>query len=304
MTLFNLDAGLMASTRFDFNTALHQCAQGKNAALKRIYEHEASQMLAYGLSLLESPSEAEELVRETFILSWKNSLGFDASLGDGRAWIYSIFRYRAQARLRQRGSGGNTRHAPSLPSPNSGATAFLRSVIRLDSVSRQILLIAYLQGSGYHDIGQRLSLPANQARSRLRAAVGQLRDSISTLRGRSLSEQQLLIAEYTLGLLPSAEHQQIQSLLQHDDQAAQDALAWEYELLAFCDGLHPVRPSDQLLWRIQTALGHETTESSPSTLQRSADYLKKNSWNRPTTPPSFLNCCVRILHQASRFLTA
>ena len=169
----------MASNRFDFNTALHQCAQGNPAALQRIYEHEAPQMMAFGLSLLDSPSKAEELIRETLILSWKNAIGFDAALGNGRAWLYSIFRYRAQSRLQQQAQNTSDHaHSPSLPSANSGTTAFLRNVIRLDSSSRQIILIAYLQGYNYHQIAQRLAMTAAQARVLLRAAIGQLRSSV------------------------------------------------------------------------------------------------------------------------------
>ncbi|HLS42421.1 MAG TPA: anti-sigma factor [Paenalcaligenes sp.] len=253
----------MASIRFDFNTALHQCAQGHPAALQRIYEHEAAQMMAYGLSLLESPSEAEELIRETFILSWKNALGFDPYLGDGRAWLYSIFRYRAQARLLQHHAHRPARqHIPTLPAISANSSPFLRNVSRLDSASRQMLLMAYLQGDNYQHIAHRLGMTLNQARVRLRAALGQLRDTITGLNGQSMGEPQLLIAEYTLGLLSGTEHQQTQAQLQSNDQAAQDALAWEYQLLAFCDSLRSVKPSDQLLWRIQTALGHESTPSS------------------------------------------
>ena len=70
-------------------------------------------MMAFGLSLLDSPSKAEELIRETLILSWKNAIGFDAALGNGRAWLYSIFRYRAQSRLQQQDQNASDHaHSP------------------------------------------------------------------------------------------------------------------------------------------------------------------------------------------------
>ena len=161
-------------------------------------------------------------------------------------------------------------------------------MIRLDSSSRQIILIAYLQGYNYHQIAQRLAMTAAQARVRLRAAIGQLRSSVGDSTNQTTNEQQLLIAEYTLGLLSGTEHQQIQGLLQQDDQAARDALSWEYELLVFADGLRPVRPSDQLLWRIQTALGHETSQPTPTNQQPNSQVTSRTSENNTSFIPQLL----------------
>ena len=102
----------MALPRFDYAHALHQCAQGNATALQRLYEHESPRMLAHGFSVLNSRSEAEELVRETFILCWKNALGFDPQLGDGQAWVYSILRYRSQQRLKHRPPHRAPSHIP------------------------------------------------------------------------------------------------------------------------------------------------------------------------------------------------
>ena len=248
----------MALPRFDYAHALHQCAQGNATALQRLYEHESPRMLAHGFSVLNSRSEAEELVRETFILCWKNALGFDPQLGDGQAWVYSILRYRSQQRLKHRPPHRAPSHIPSNLSPNGEAPEFLRAVARLDASSQHALLMAYLQGSSYTEIGQRLDTSPSQVRLRLRAALGQLAQTISTWHGSILNEQQLLIAEYTLGLLQGNEQQNIQQLLQSNDQAAQESLRWEKELIQLNTTLLLDPPNEQLLWRIQTALGHET----------------------------------------------
>lgn len=261
----------MAPNRFDFTTALHQCAQGNQSALHRIYEHEAPQMMAYALTLLGSPSEAEELIRESFILSWKNAIGFDATLGDGRAWLYSIFRYRAQARLQHRSAHpDSTALVPTLPLATSATAPFLRSVMRLDTVSNSIVLMAYLQGHHYQQIAQRLSLPFNQVRLRARAALNVLHAAVAGWSSPNMGEQALQIAEYTLGLLSGTEQQQTRSLLQHHDHAAHDALLWELQLLTICDALRAVQPANQLLWRIQTALGHKSIDTPVHPTQGSA----------------------------------
>lgn len=80
-------------------------------------------------------------------------------------------------------------------------------------------------------------------------------------------QNDILLAEYTLGLLNSRETQQAHALLGQDDDAVATALDWEERLLALTDLLAPVDPSPLVLQRIQTSLGHDTTPP-PSTLYR------------------------------------
>lgn len=78
------------------------------------------------------------------------------------------------------------------------------------------------------------------------------------------SEQSLLIAEYTLGLLDLRETAQAHTLLGQDSQAVAAALEWENKLLELTDLLPAIDPSPLLLQRIQTALGHETVPAASS----------------------------------------
>jgi RNA polymerase sigma-70 factor (ECF subfamily) len=91
----------MALAPVDYDAALRACARGDENAFQRLYENEAPRMLALGLSMLGQRASAEELLRDTFTLIWKNADSFDEGSGTGRAWMYSILRYRALKRLRQ-----------------------------------------------------------------------------------------------------------------------------------------------------------------------------------------------------------
>jgi anti-sigma-K factor RskA len=125
----------------------------------------------------------------------------------------------------------------------------------LDQTSKQVLLMAYLQGKNYADIAHVENTPVSQLRRRTRLGIALLRKLLHG-QSTSLDEQQLQIAEYTLGLLSEVEQKSIQSLLQHDDQAAHDALSWEQDLIALCDLLPQQQPpSETLFVRIQEMLG-------------------------------------------------
>ncbi|KAA0911634.1 anti-sigma factor domain-containing protein [Pusillimonas sp. ANT_WB101] len=82
-----------------------------------------------------------------------------------------------------------------------------------------------------------------------------------------ISKHNVLIAEYTLGLLSSHDTARAHSLLSESDEAIALALDWEDSLLDLSDVLPPMDPSPLLLQRIQTTLGHDTTPA-PSSLYR------------------------------------
>lgn len=75
-------------------------------------------------------------------------------------------------------------------------------------------------------------------------------------------DREILIAEYTLGLLNSHETSQAQQLLGEDALAAAIALKWEKNFLDLVDLLPPVNPGPQSLQRLQATLGH-TAKSPP-----------------------------------------
>src|SRR5690606_22345608 len=77
--------------------------QGDERAFQQLYQHESPHMLALCTTMLAKPADAEEMVRDSFMLIWKNADSYDPAVGTARAWMYSIMRYRVLNRLRQSG---------------------------------------------------------------------------------------------------------------------------------------------------------------------------------------------------------
>lgn len=69
------------------------------------------------------------------------------------------------------------------------------------------------------------------------------------------ADKELLIAEYTLGLLDQQESSRAQALLSTEKEAAAAALQWEDRFLRLVDQLPPLEPSAQMLQHIQARLG-------------------------------------------------
>ncbi|ODN71782.1 ECF RNA polymerase sigma factor SigK [Methylobrevis pamukkalensis] len=100
--------------------AIRACAAGDRAALRRLYEHEASRMLGIAIRILRRRDLAEEAVQDAFLQVWRKADGFDAARGNGRAWLYAIVRNRALNILR------DGRREDLLPDPVGGEIATTR----------------------------------------------------------------------------------------------------------------------------------------------------------------------------------
>lgn len=103
-------------------------------------------------------------------------------------------------------------------------------------------------------------------------------------------DREILIAEYTLGLLNAHETSQAQQLLGEDIQAATTALKWENNFLDLVDLLPPVNPGPQSLQRLQTTLGH-TPRQSTRHLSAVAD--SKIAAPAPAPVPAQVNAAAR-----------
>src|SRR3546814_9466498 len=69
---------------FDYKAALQACAQGDQNALKSLYGQEAPRMLALSMQMLAQHDEAQDAVRDAFVLIWKNAENHDESKGTAR----------------------------------------------------------------------------------------------------------------------------------------------------------------------------------------------------------------------------
>jgi RNA polymerase sigma-70 factor (ECF subfamily) len=172
----------MSVPNFDYEAKLVACAQGDRKAFQELFRQESPRMLALAIKMLSQRADAEEVVRDSFVLIWKNAASYEASLGTARAWIYSIMRYRILNRLRQSG-----RHVPAdaewidtLPDNPAvepeGANHLASDLAQLDDVQRRPILMAFYNGFTYEQIAARLAIPAIQIKTHVRAGLRTLQE--------------------------------------------------------------------------------------------------------------------------------
>ena len=169
----------MAVQSFDHEAALAQCAQGNETVFQELYRHEAPRIMALAVKIL-GQADAEDVVRDAFILIWKNADSFNPQSGSARAWLYSIVRYRIQYKLRQ------TSRPVSLPGKSmsvsreflnnlhAGSAPLARCMAELDESQRMPILMAYYHGMNYDQIAASLGKSVPQVRAKVRAGLQEL----------------------------------------------------------------------------------------------------------------------------------
>lgn len=243
----------MPSSSFSYSSSLDQLAAQDSQALDVLYDQEAPLMLALGQAVLGRRIDAEEVLRDSFVLLWKNAAGYDPDLGEGRAWIYSILRFRLLARLRQRAQSGDSNYALPAIKPQAGQR-FIPAMGKLDGTSQRAMIHAYLHGNSYEQLGPQLNRSPAQLRAVVQHGLQQLTPLINEGNAND-PRHAVMIGEYTLGLLSQHELVQAHTLMQQNDQAARLALAWEQAWLELVDCLTPTVPAPTSLAHIHHTLG-------------------------------------------------
>jgi RNA polymerase sigma-70 factor, ECF subfamily len=164
-------------------TLVARLARGETAAVGEFFDRHAG--LAYGLALriLRDPTEAEDVVQETFVQVWRQASRYDPGRGSPEAWVCTIARTRALDQLRRR-AARREEPAPAEQPASRGAVTEEALAVRkaLDGLSgeqRRALELAYYEGLSQSEIARRLGEPLGTIKTRIRAAMMRLRETLA-----------------------------------------------------------------------------------------------------------------------------
>jgi RNA polymerase sigma-70 factor (ECF subfamily) len=166
-----------------------QVGQGNESAFLVIYDRHASRVHGLTLRILGDPMLAEEATQDTFLKVWSRAREYLAERGPFLPWLLTIARRVALDRLRLES------RRPSLSDSNDPEEAW-QTMATLDSLSdesrwrslyfavqalhpdqRNVIELAYYQGMSQSEIADVLDLPLGTVKTRLRAALGKLREA-------------------------------------------------------------------------------------------------------------------------------
>jgi RNA polymerase sigma-70 factor, ECF subfamily len=166
------------------------CAHQDQAALRRIYETEASAMLGAALRIVRRRDLAEEIVQDAFVQIWRRAETFDPQLGSARGWLFAIVRNRALNVVRSKSredlvegdeldrAVDDTVHDDMLERlPERDALRVC--LARLDGKRRTSLILAYIEGFSHGEIAGRLGVPLGTVKAWIRRSLVMLRDCLA-----------------------------------------------------------------------------------------------------------------------------
>jgi RNA polymerase sigma-70 factor, ECF subfamily len=174
-------------TDSDDNELVTKVTKGDERAFLALYDRHASHVYALALRILHEPMLAEEVTQDTFLKLWSRARLYLAGRGTLLVWLLTITRHTAFDRLRleSRRPTLSDGHDPedlwqTIPdhetsSDESRWRSLYFAVRALSLEHRQVLELAYFQGMSQSEIAETLGWPLGTVKTRLRAAMEQLR---------------------------------------------------------------------------------------------------------------------------------
>lgn len=166
-------------------------AHADRAAFAELFGYFAPRVKSYMLRLGTGPLQAEELAQETLLTVWRKAAAFDRAKAAPSTWIFTIarnLRIDAARRARHREPVEDPSDTPDAEPGPEAALAALQSegivreaLAKLPPEQAEVVRLSFFSDKAHSEIAEQLNLPLGTVKSRLRLAMGRLRDLLGDL---------------------------------------------------------------------------------------------------------------------------
>lgn len=161
----------------------------RQEALAELYDRYAPLLLAVARRILGNPTDAEEVLQETFFQAWNQAGLYDSGRSSAFTWLVLIARSRALGRLRQRPALERTA-AGAEAEPRAPATSargdentltrerrkrVQNALAALPVQQKEVLELAFFGGLSQAEIAERMRTPLGTVKTRALLAMKKLR---------------------------------------------------------------------------------------------------------------------------------
>ena len=177
---------------------LLRIATRDEGALAEFYDRHSTLAYSVIMRILRSPSDAEEVLQETFVRVWSRAETYNALLGSPAAWLIRIARNRAIDLLRARRARANvavepapvgadaahsiepvTRDTPETAlAGHAMADAVRAALATLMPEQRELIEAAFFEGYTHTELAARFGVPLGTVKTRIRTGLGTMRDRL------------------------------------------------------------------------------------------------------------------------------
>ena len=164
-------------------------AAGDRAALRRLYQNQATRLFGIANAILRDREAAADAMQDAFLRVSQRAGQFDAERGEAAAWLGSIVRHAALDQARRRGReqpSDDPRLGDTVVQPEAlekvlqgDDTKRLRQCLAtLEEKHRKGILLAFVHGLSHAQISARLELPLGTVKAWIRRGLMQLRECL------------------------------------------------------------------------------------------------------------------------------
>jgi RNA polymerase sigma-70 factor, ECF subfamily len=180
--------GVVSGGETDDCSLVAAMARGDRLALAALYDLYAPILVALVRRILGSRQEAEDVVHDVFLESWRRAADYDQTRGSVRTWLALRARSRALDRKKSAAvqrtvsSDHGAAIAPAAAEDTSNApdcARLRRALIALPVEQRTVLLLGYFEGMSSSEIADTVGVPIGTVKSRVAAALARLRAAIA-----------------------------------------------------------------------------------------------------------------------------
>ena len=175
---------------------VQRMARGDKAALAEIYDRFSRPLYATALRIVSDPTDAQDLVQDTFVALWEKAGTFERERGTAFAWAVTFVRNRSIDRVRSRRrrseilaaaapdelgyrDDGAGPAADASAASGDQARAVRAAVAALPTEQKRALELAFFGGLTQQEIAAQLSEPLGTVKARIRRGLLKLRDSLA-----------------------------------------------------------------------------------------------------------------------------
>lgn len=164
-------------------------AHGDRDAFRLLFEHFAPRVKGFLVKTGMSADAAEEIAQATLLTVWRKAAQFDPASAGAAAWIFTIARNlridsarsaARQAKVAVSAARDETPEVADSPetmmSRSEDVSRVTAALQRLSDEQSKVIRMSFIEEQPHGEIAERLGIPLGTVKSRIRLAMGRLRE--------------------------------------------------------------------------------------------------------------------------------
>ncbi len=162
--------------------------QRNEKAFEYLYDHYSPALYGIVFSIVYDSEIANDVLQNVFINIWKKMESYDAGKGRLFTWMLNIARNAAIDEVRSKSYKDAKKNQPlpenvdsfsAVTSPVTDDVGLRKLLAKLKDEWRILVDLSYFQGFTHEEISKALNIPLGTVKTRIRAALTQLRTMIN-----------------------------------------------------------------------------------------------------------------------------